>query len=80
MQGHRLAAARDDSLTPFLALSAARAVSYDAAADTSRYLISDNLAYYDEDFTRKSQCLTAGGTCDAGRSHRRPGRLAGGPT
>jgi hypothetical protein len=64
VQGERLAAARDNSLTPFLALSAARAVSYDAAADTSRYLISDNLAYYDEDFTRKSQCLTTGGTCD----------------
>jgi hypothetical protein len=58
-QGSRLAEARDDSLGPFLALSAARAVSYDAAADTSRYLISDNLARYDADFRRKSEALAA---------------------
>lgn len=57
-QGSRLLDARERSLTPFLALSQARAVSYDAAADTSRYLISDNLAYYDEDFARKAKALT----------------------
>lgn len=56
-QGSRLLDARERSLTPFLALSQARAVSYDAAADTSRYLISDNLAYYDEDFARKAKAL-----------------------
>ncbi|GIM92211.1 hypothetical protein [Paractinoplanes toevensis] len=63
LQASRLNEARDDSLTPFLALSQARAISYDAAADTSRYLISDNLAYYDDDFRRKSGCLTTGGSC-----------------
>ncbi|GIF19980.1 hypothetical protein BJ973_002115 [Actinoplanes tereljensis] len=63
LQASRLSEARDDSLTPFLALSRARAISYDAAADTSRFLISDNLAYYDDDFKRKSTCLAAGGSC-----------------
>jgi len=63
LQGERLDAARSESLTPFLRLSQARAISYDAAADTSRYLISANLAFYDDDFKRKSGCLTGGG-CD----------------
>jgi len=58
LQGQRLGEARDDSLTPFLRLSQARAVSYDAAADTSRYLISSRLAYYDDDFKKKSACLS----------------------
>ena len=58
-QGQRLGAARDDSLTPYLALSQARALSYDAAADTSRYLLSGNLALYRRDFTAKSGRLTA---------------------
>ncbi|GAA0520729.1 hypothetical protein Ade02nite_94610 [Paractinoplanes deccanensis] len=57
VQEQRLTAARNDSLRPFLALSSARAVSYDAAADTSRYLISDNLAFYKQDFDRKSAFL-----------------------
>jgi hypothetical protein len=57
--GQRLNAARADSLEPYLALSQARAVSYDAAADTSRYLISGGLAFYREDFTAKSDSLTA---------------------
>lgn len=73
VQARRLGAARDDSLTPFLALSQARAISYDAAADTSRYLISDNLAYYEQDFAAKSGCLGKGGSCGAGG-----GSLAGG--
>ncbi|GID93078.1 hypothetical protein ACFQFC_05590 [Amorphoplanes digitatis] len=60
-QGRLLSAARDESLRPYLALSQARALSYDAAADTSRYLVSANLAYYREDFTRKSQWLVEGG-------------------
>jgi hypothetical protein len=64
VQARRLAGARDGSLAPFLALSQARAISYDAAADTSRYLIGDRLAFYDEDFRRKSACLTRGGACD----------------
>ncbi|MEU4245209.1 hypothetical protein [Actinoplanes sp. NPDC026619] len=63
-QSATLSAARDDSLAPFLALSQARAISYDAAADTSRFLISDNLAYYDDDFQRKSACLVTGSACD----------------
>ncbi|MFF5076682.1 hypothetical protein ACFY36_06500 [Actinoplanes sp. NPDC000266] len=56
-QEQRLGAARDESLRPFLALSSARAVSYDAAADTSRYLISDKLAFYKQDFDRKAAFL-----------------------
>jgi len=55
----RLGAAREDSLDPFLALSQTRAVSYDAAADTSRYLISGGLPYYTADFTAKSDTLVA---------------------
>jgi len=66
VQGQRLGTARDESLTPFLALSQARAISYDAAADSSRYLISGNLAYYAQDFTAKTQCLTGGGSCGSG--------------
>jgi len=66
LDGERLRAARADSLTPFLALSQARALSYDAAADTSRYLISANLEYYKQDFTAKSGCLLNGGDCAAG--------------
>ena len=57
--GERLRAARGDSLDPFLALSQTRAVSYDAAADTSRYLISGGLPFYTADFTAKSQSLVA---------------------
>jgi hypothetical protein len=60
-QGQRLSSARDDSLTPFLQLSQARALSYDAAADTSRFLLSGNLALYQQDFTRKSGCLVGNG-------------------
>jgi hypothetical protein len=65
-QQQRLDRARDDSLEPYLALSRAQAVSYDAAADTSRYLISANLPHYKQDFIRKSDCLVRGGSC--GRS------------
>ncbi|WP_238547300.1 hypothetical protein [Actinoplanes friuliensis] len=56
-QAQELGAARDDSLRPYLALSQARALSYDAAADTSRYLISANLPLYRDDFARKSERL-----------------------
>lgn len=62
-EGSQLRSARSESLLPYLALSHAQAVSYDAAADTSRYLISGNLTYYKQDFTRKSDCLTTGGAC-----------------
>ncbi|WP_433383761.1 hypothetical protein ACQPZX_22255 [Actinoplanes sp. CA-142083] len=64
LQGQRLGEARDESLSPFLALSQARAISYDAAADTSRYLISENLAYYDDDFKKKAACLVNGDSCE----------------
>jgi hypothetical protein len=59
----RLSAAQDDSFAPYLALSKARAISYDAAADTSRYLLSERLPSYREDFTHKSGCLVEGGSC-----------------
>ena len=86
-----LSAARDDSLTPFLQLSQARALSYDAAADTSRFLLSGNLALYQQDFTRKSGCLVGngngGGACGSAglapgrgggrRRHRHPARRRG---
>jgi hypothetical protein len=63
VQGQKLGDAREQSLTPYLALSQARAISYDAAADTSRYLISGGLTYYKEDFAAKSACLAKGGAC-----------------
>jgi hypothetical protein len=66
VQGRKLGDAREQSLTPYLALSQARAISYDAAADTSRYLISGGLAYYKQDFSTKSACLTKGGACGPG--------------
>ncbi len=65
-QGQQLGAARHQSLAPYLALLQAQAISYDAAADTSRYVISANLAHYRQDFTRKSNCLVNGGSCGAG--------------
>jgi hypothetical protein len=60
---HRLQSAQRDSFGPYLALTQAQAVSYDAAADTSRYLISTNRRYFEEDYEAKSQCLYGGGTC-----------------
>ena len=63
VQGERLARAREESLLPYLALSQARAVGYDAAADTSRFLISGNLAYYADGFAGKATCLAEGGSC-----------------
>lgn len=64
-QDQRLGEAREELLEPFLALSEARAISYDAAADTSRFLISGELAYYAQDFTAKATCLSEGGCDDA---------------
>ncbi|MFI1988490.1 hypothetical protein [Actinoplanes sp. NPDC020271] len=58
-QAGRMSSARSDDLNPYLALSRLRAVGYDAAADTSRYLVSANLAFYKDDFTAKSDCLAA---------------------
>lgn len=61
VEGSRLDSARHDDLDPYLSLSHSQAVSYDAAADTSRYLISADLPYYDRDFTTKSDSLVKGG-------------------
>lgn len=66
LTGSRLDAAHRDSFVPYLALSEAQAVSYDAAADTSRYLLSGNLPSYKDDFSRKSACLVDGGSCGTG--------------
>ncbi|WP_229072904.1 hypothetical protein [Actinoplanes sp. DH11] len=59
-QGSRLTEARAGGLQPYLELSELRAVGSDAAADTSRYVVSGNLAYYRDDFTGKSTLLTVG--------------------
>ena len=59
----RLNTAQRDDFAPYLALTQAQAVSYDAAADTSRYVLSANLPYFQEDFRRKSGCLVNGGAC-----------------
>jgi hypothetical protein len=64
-ENNRLRDAQRDSFGPYLALTQAQAVSYDAAADTSRYLISTNRAYFQEDYQAKSQCLHGGGACGA---------------
>jgi hypothetical protein len=63
---HRLDAAQRSDFAPYLALTAAQAVSYDAAGDTSRYLIAGNPGYIQHDLLTKSQCLTGGGACGAG--------------
>ncbi|GIF14410.1 hypothetical protein FHX34_103283 [Actinoplanes teichomyceticus] len=58
-QAGRLSGARDGDLTPYLSLSRLRAIGYDAAADSSRYLVSANLAVYRDGFTAKAYCLGA---------------------
>jgi hypothetical protein len=63
VQARQLADGRDRGLGPYLALSELRALGYDAAADTGRYLVSANLAYYREDFVQKSACLTGDIAC-----------------
>ncbi|MEV6300197.1 hypothetical protein AB0M02_12405 [Actinoplanes sp. NPDC051861] len=63
-QQDRMAAARVEAVAPYLKLSRLRAVSYDAAADTSRYVVSGNLAYYRDDFVAKSACLAGEAVCD----------------
>ncbi|WP_231953880.1 hypothetical protein [Actinoplanes derwentensis] len=64
LQSRQLADGRDDGLGPYLALSELRALGYDAAADTGRYLVSGNLSYYRDDFTGKAACLTGEAPCD----------------
>lgn len=63
LQSRQLAEGRDAGLGPYLALSELRALGYDAAADTGRYLVSANLSYYRDDFTAKSACLTGDPSC-----------------
>jgi hypothetical protein len=62
-QSRQLADGRDHGLAPYLALAELRALGYDAAADTGRYLVSANLSYYRDDFTQKSACLTGDAAC-----------------
>ncbi len=64
-ENNRLRDGQRDSFGPYLALTQAQAVSYDAAADTSRYLISTNRPYFQEDYQAKAQCLHGGGSCGA---------------
>jgi hypothetical protein len=77
----RLRAAQADDFGPYLALTQAQAVSYDAGADTTRYLLAGNLASLDQDFHAKSACLVGGGGCGAGGDVLAGGlaALAGGP-
>jgi hypothetical protein len=65
LEGARLSSAHRDGFAPYLALSQAQAISYDAAADASRYLLSANEAYQ-RDFADKSECLVNGGPCGTG--------------
>ncbi|BAL90794.1 hypothetical protein AMIS_55740 [Actinoplanes missouriensis 431] len=58
-QQSRLTEARAGGLRPYLELSELRAIGYDAAADTSRYLVSGNLGAYRDDFTWKAKLLAA---------------------
>ncbi len=76
-QAGRMSSARSDDLNPYLALSRLRAVGYDAAADTSRYLVSANLAFYKDDFTTKSDCLTSAKAVAADGCGAGIGELAG---
>lgn len=64
--GEQLSAAHRDSFASYLALTKAQAISYDAAANSSRYLLGADPAYYRQDFARKSDCLVKGGACGAG--------------
>ncbi|MFD1369887.1 hypothetical protein [Actinoplanes sichuanensis] len=63
LQSRQLTEGRDTGLGPYLALSEMRALGYDAAADTGRYLVSANLSFYRDDFTAKSACLTGDPSC-----------------
>ncbi|WP_203917872.1 hypothetical protein [Rugosimonospora africana] len=63
---HRLDSAQRTSFAPFLALTAAQAVSYDAAGDTSRYLISADPGDVQQDVATKSRCVIDGGACGRG--------------
>jgi hypothetical protein len=78
---NRLRDAQRDGFGPYLALTQAEAVSFDAAADTSRYLIGANPAYFEQDFQAKAACLRSGGACGTSGDSLPSGlqALAGGP-
>jgi hypothetical protein len=78
LQSRQLAEGRDAGLGPYLALSELRALGYDAAADTGRYLVSANLSYYRDDFTAKSACLTGDPSCRGQGAAAEPGAARGG--
>ncbi len=65
-EADRLHNAQKQYFAPYLALTQAQAVSYDAAADTSRYVLSGGLPYFQGDFRTKSDCLINGGSCGSG--------------
>jgi hypothetical protein len=62
-EADRLDTAQKRYFAPYLALTQAQAVSYDAAADTSRFVLSGGLPYFQQDFHTKSDCLVNGGSC-----------------
>ncbi len=56
--------AQQRDIEPYLALTQAQAVSYDAAGDASRYLIESDPLLVADEFATKAKCLRSGGTCD----------------
>lgn len=58
--------ARDTDFGPYLKLTQAEAVSYDAAGDTGRYLITDDPAALARRFNAASACISGGGDCGGG--------------
>jgi hypothetical protein len=56
--------AQHRDIQPYLALTQAQAVTYDAAGDASRYLIEADPALIERAFTAKTVCLREGGACD----------------
>jgi hypothetical protein len=62
----RLRTTQRQEFIPFLALSEAHAVSFDAASDTSRYLTASNSPTFQHDFETKAHCLVDGDACGSG--------------
>ncbi len=58
--------ARNRDLGPYVTLTQAQAVGYDAAGDASRYLIASDPRLLRSDMIAKSDCLTKGGRCVSG--------------
>ncbi len=55
--------AQNDEIRPYLALTQAQAVTYDASGDASRYLIESDPHLVATDFAAKAACLRSGGSC-----------------